>query len=192
MTVLHRLSKCQSLSTTTVLFRTTFTQTMNLKLLLKWLLGSNLSQFVRILHKISATHDIRVLCSSDNGHFLFQRYIDGHCQKCQPKKSQEGPCDSMAGTGRKAVSTEIAEHFTILQLISPGKNGEIQKTGVSAPEQDLVFRSALSVKQGIHFHYLASWTEYPFLTEAFKREWRMAISGLHLVISIFPKKNLIP
>ena len=63
---------------------------------------------------MSATNDIRVLCSSDNGHFLFQRYIDGHCQKCQPKKSQEGPCDSMAGTGRKAVSTEIAEHFTIL------------------------------------------------------------------------------
>ena len=46
--------------------------------------------------------------------FLFQRYIGGHCQKCQPKKSQERPCDSMAGTGRKAVSTEIAEHFTIL------------------------------------------------------------------------------
>ena len=45
--------------------------------------------------------------------FLFQRYIGGHCQKCQPKKSQERPCDSMAGTGRKAVSTEIAEHFTI-------------------------------------------------------------------------------
>ena len=41
----HRLSKHQSLSTTTVLFRTTFTRTIKLNLLLKWLLGSNLSQF---------------------------------------------------------------------------------------------------------------------------------------------------
>ena len=39
----HRLSKRQSLSTT-VLFRTTFTRTIKLNLLLKWLLGSNLSQ----------------------------------------------------------------------------------------------------------------------------------------------------
>ena len=40
----HRLSKHQSLSTTTVLFWTTFTRTLKLNLLLKWLLGSNLSQ----------------------------------------------------------------------------------------------------------------------------------------------------
>ena len=40
----HRLSKRQSLSTTTVLFRTTFTRTIKLNLLSKWLLGSNLSQ----------------------------------------------------------------------------------------------------------------------------------------------------
>ena len=40
----HRLSKRQSLPTTTVLFRTTFTQTIELNLLLKWVLGSNLSQ----------------------------------------------------------------------------------------------------------------------------------------------------
>ena len=40
----HRLSKRRSLSTTTVLFRTTFTRTIKLNLLLKWLLGSNLSQ----------------------------------------------------------------------------------------------------------------------------------------------------
>ena len=39
----HRLSKRQSLSTTTVLFRTTFTRTIKLNLFLKWLLGSNLS-----------------------------------------------------------------------------------------------------------------------------------------------------
>ena len=41
----HRLSKRQSLSTTTALFRTTFTWTIKLNLLLKWLLGSNLSHF---------------------------------------------------------------------------------------------------------------------------------------------------
>ena len=41
----HRLSKSQSMSTTTVLFRTTFTQTIKRNLLLKWLLGSNLSQW---------------------------------------------------------------------------------------------------------------------------------------------------
>ena len=40
----HRLSKRQSLSTTTLLFRTKFTRTIKLNLLLKWLLGSNLSQ----------------------------------------------------------------------------------------------------------------------------------------------------
>ena len=39
-----RLSKRQSLSTTKVLFRTFFTRTIKLNLLLKWLLGSNLSQ----------------------------------------------------------------------------------------------------------------------------------------------------
>ena len=38
------MSKHQSLSTTTVLFRTTFTWTIKLNVLLKWLLGSNLSQ----------------------------------------------------------------------------------------------------------------------------------------------------
>ena len=43
--LLHRLSKRQSLSTTTVLFRTTFTQTIKLNLLLRWLLGSNLSHY---------------------------------------------------------------------------------------------------------------------------------------------------
>ena len=76
----------------------------------------------------------------------------------------------MAGTGRKAVSTEIAEHFTILQLISPGKKGEIQKTGVSAPEQDLVFRSALSVKQGIHFNSLFSVLKrVPFSTQSLQK-----------------------
>ena len=46
LTLPHRLSKRQSLSTTTtILFRTTFTRTFKLSLLLKWLLGSNLSQF---------------------------------------------------------------------------------------------------------------------------------------------------
>ena len=41
----HRLSKRQSVSTTTVLFRTTFTQMIIFNLLMKWLLVSNLSQF---------------------------------------------------------------------------------------------------------------------------------------------------
>ena len=41
----RRLSKRQSLSTTTVPFRTTFTRTIKLNLLLKWLLGWNLSQW---------------------------------------------------------------------------------------------------------------------------------------------------
>ena len=45
----HRLSKCQSLSITTVLFRTTFTQTIKLNLLLKWPLGWNLSHYMYII-----------------------------------------------------------------------------------------------------------------------------------------------
>ena len=40
--LLHRLSKRQSLSTKTVLFRTMFTRTIILKLLVKWLLDVNL------------------------------------------------------------------------------------------------------------------------------------------------------
>ena len=40
----HGLSNRQSLTTTTVLFRTTFTWTIILNLLMKWLRGSNLSQ----------------------------------------------------------------------------------------------------------------------------------------------------
>ena len=39
------MSKCQSPSTTTVLLRTAFTRMIILNLLLKWLLGSNLSQY---------------------------------------------------------------------------------------------------------------------------------------------------
>ena len=46
----HRLLKRQSLSTT-VLFRTTFTQMIKLNLLLKWLLGSNLSQHSFLLSR---------------------------------------------------------------------------------------------------------------------------------------------
>ena len=44
----NRLSKCQSLSTTTVLFRTMFTWTIILNVLMiqKWLLGSNPSQLI--------------------------------------------------------------------------------------------------------------------------------------------------
>ena len=42
--LLHRLSKHQSQSTV-VLFRTAFTRTIILNLLMKWLLGSNLSQY---------------------------------------------------------------------------------------------------------------------------------------------------
>ena len=42
----HRLSKRQTLSTTTVLFRTTFIRTIKLNLLMKWLMGSNLSRSV--------------------------------------------------------------------------------------------------------------------------------------------------
>ena len=45
----HRLSKRQSLSTATVPFRTTFTRTIKLNLLLKWLLSLNLSQSVNIV-----------------------------------------------------------------------------------------------------------------------------------------------
>ena len=41
----HRLSKRQSLLTTTVLFRTTFARTIKLNLLLKWLLSSNLHSY---------------------------------------------------------------------------------------------------------------------------------------------------
>ena len=55
-TVHYRLSKRQSLSTTTatVLFRTTITWTIKLNLLLKWLLGSNLSQDKYMLSKLNA------------------------------------------------------------------------------------------------------------------------------------------
>ena len=63
--------------------------------------------------------------------FLFQRYIGGHCQKCQPKKSQERPCDSMAGTGRKAVSTEIAEHLQYFsRYIAREEGGDPKNWGI--------------------------------------------------------------
>ena len=48
----HSLSKRQSLSITRVLFRTTFTRPIILNLLLKWLLGSNLSQYQKSLWKL--------------------------------------------------------------------------------------------------------------------------------------------
>ena len=49
----HRLSKRPSLSITTVLFRTTFTRTIILNLLMKWLQGSNLSQYQKSLWKFA-------------------------------------------------------------------------------------------------------------------------------------------
>ena len=53
--LLHSLSKRQSLPTTTVLFRTTFTRTIILSLLRKWLLGSNLSQQTFFIEQIKCT-----------------------------------------------------------------------------------------------------------------------------------------
>ena len=54
----HRLSKRQSLSTTTVLFRTSFTRTIKLNLL-KWLLGSNLSQLYKCaVYKCAVNPDV--------------------------------------------------------------------------------------------------------------------------------------
>ena len=61
--LLHRLLKRQSLSTTTVLFRTTFTRTIKLNLLLKWLLGPNLSQVKLCLKYIIKTWLSRVFSS---------------------------------------------------------------------------------------------------------------------------------
>ena len=65
----HRLSERQSPSTTTVLFRTTFTRTIKLNLLLKWLLGSNLLQQNK---KGSATWCVPSSSSSDFCFFLFR------------------------------------------------------------------------------------------------------------------------
>ena len=62
--LLYRLSKRQSLSTA-VLFGTKFTWTIILSLLMKWLLGSNLSQIKNCL--IKDTH-LWVNLSSLNGH----------------------------------------------------------------------------------------------------------------------------
>ena len=55
----HRLSKRRSVSTTTVLFRTTFTRTTTINLLMKWLLGSNLSQRTvsQLIHFIREVED---------------------------------------------------------------------------------------------------------------------------------------
>ena len=57
----HRLSKRHSLSTTTVLFRATFTWTIKLKLLLKLPLGSNLSQWFVVIFGINTMSDISKL-----------------------------------------------------------------------------------------------------------------------------------
>ena len=65
----HRLSERQSPSTTTVLFRTTFTRTIKLNLLLKWFLGSNLSQQNK---KGSATWCVPSSSFSDFCFFLFR------------------------------------------------------------------------------------------------------------------------
>ena len=68
----------QSLSTTTVLFRTTFTETIKLNLLLKWLLGSNLSQTTILLTR-GLTRDIfavwagvRKVASADNRSIFYR------------------------------------------------------------------------------------------------------------------------
>ena len=59
------LSKRQSLSTTTVLFRTTFIQVITLNPLMKWLLGSNLWQLNRT---VFLTNLLQIIASSTIGH----------------------------------------------------------------------------------------------------------------------------
>ena len=83
----HRLSKRQSLSTTTVLFRTTFTWTIKLNLLLKWLLGTNLSQKILSLYESLA---ISLFLSCFFGHprsFLGVRRHDTWYKDSNVKKS---------------------------------------------------------------------------------------------------------
>ena len=95
----QRLSKRQSPSTTTVLFRTTFIRTIKLNLLLKWLLGSNLSQLNK---KGSATGCVPSSSSGDFCFFVFrfsfgvsstrtkskERSISQNCLICHLIKSQ--------------------------------------------------------------------------------------------------------
>ena len=66
----HSLSKRQSPSTTTVLVRTTFTRTIKLNLLLKWLLGSNLSQLTD--KKVYTTGCVPSSSSGDFCFFVFR------------------------------------------------------------------------------------------------------------------------
>ena len=61
----HSLSKRQSLSTTRVLFRTTFIRVITLNLLMKWLLGSNLWQ---LYWTVSLTNLLKIIASSTIGH----------------------------------------------------------------------------------------------------------------------------
>ena len=82
----HRLSKRQSLSTTTVLFRTTFTRTIKLNQLLKWLLGTNLSQKFLSLYESLAVNFYKVVFWTSQEFFgcqeawcLIQRF------KCEEK-----------------------------------------------------------------------------------------------------------
>ena len=77
----HRLSKCQSLSTKTVLFRTMFTRMIKLNLFLKWLLGSNLSQnnvhqakIVAMLERYMAISRGSTVAQISHFHFYHQKY----------------------------------------------------------------------------------------------------------------------
>ena len=62
---------------------------------------------------------------------------------------------------------------------SRGRHSLIWPIRVCAAEQGTVFK-VLSLKQGIQFHYWASWTGCLFGLEAFQRVWRLAMSGVHL------------
>ena len=57
------------------------------------------------------------------------------------------------------------------------------KQSVVFAEQGIVFR-VLSLRQGAHVHYLASWSRCLFELEAFKRVWRLTMSDLLSIISV--------
>ena len=121
----HRLSKRQSLSTTTVLFRTTFTRTINLNLLLKWLLGSNLSQWCFTSHE-SQTSESAV---RRRGPTVFRPYPRRTVCRCHYKAALKDPeCCSCQGLNTRppaqqtgALPTELTRRCLMLPSNRQGR-----------------------------------------------------------------------
>ena len=136
--LLHRLLKRQSLSTTTVPFRTTFTRTIKLNLLLKWLLGWNLSQWNKWVDTVQV----------QNGNTMRTR----NKKQISMQEYREKTSDKQRGR----ASSNKNKHWESLQITNKGPAWRAKKQAHTFPLADYIWNKKARVGHYI-VHSQAEW-----------------------------------